>query len=191
LTVEELFRSLIHIAGGIIPVLAIVVGLPFTLILIAIVSVLYCLSEFLRLKGKKLPIIAEITLKACRSSETLNKPILKPLFFAAGIAISLAFFPEPASYAAIMVLTLGDGGASLLGNITGRVKIPFNPEKTVEGSLLGLALAFLGAAVFLNPLYALVGACIGMLVETLPLPLDDNLAVPLASAFSFLLLLQA
>ena len=187
---ESILRSLIHMAGGLIPFIAILAGLKITLTLIAATSALYCLSESLRLKGGKIPVVTELTLRASRASEPKDRLILKPLFFATGIAVTLAFFPRPASYAAVMVLALGDGGASLLGGFLGRTAIPFNPEKTVEGSLSGFMLAFLGALLFVNPIYALVGVFIGMLVEALPIPLDDNLAVPLASAFAFLLLLQ-
>ncbi len=46
----------------------------------------------------------------------------------------------------------------------------------------------MGALIFVNPLKALIGAAVGMLVECLPLPLSDNLTVPLASGLAMTLL---
>ena len=58
--------------------------------------------------------------------------------------------------------------------------LPFNKGKRVEGSVFGFLFAFVGALLFVNPMKALVDA-IGMLVEYLPLPISDNITVPIAS----------
>ena len=182
---RELFRSSIHIACSATIPLTITAGKPLVLILIMVVSTLYCVSEEFRARGRLLPVIGRITLKACRSEED-KSPILRPLYLAVGIAVSLTFFPEPVSYAAVAVLTLGDGGSSLIGSWIGRVKLPFNPNKTLEGSLAGLVLASAGTIPLVGLTPGLAAACLGMAVEALPLPVDDNLTVPLASA-AFLL----
>jgi dolichol kinase len=42
-------------------------------------------------------------------------------------------------------------------------------------------LAFLGALVFVDPIHALVAACAGMLIESIPLPIYDNFTIPLVT----------
>ena len=66
-------------------------------------------------------------------------------------------------------------------NFFGRTTYSFNKAKYIEGTLAGMVFAFLGACIFVNPVKALLGAAVGMFVESLPLPVDDNLAIPLIS----------
>ena len=140
----------------------------------------------LRIFGTNVPIISSITLWAADRSE-LYEFNTAPIFHALGIALSLLLFPTRIGYAAIAVLALGDSSASLLGKRFGRNRIPFNRGKSVEGSIIGLIIAFLGALLFVDPITALVGAAVGILIEALPLPLDDNLLIPLAAGVSMTL----
>ncbi len=82
---------------------------------------------------------------------------------------------------------MGDGFASLCGKKLGRHAVPFNRSKMVEGTFFGLLFAFVGAWLFVGPFKALVAAVIGMLVEALPSPVNDNLTIPLVSALAVLL----
>jgi dolichol kinase len=62
--------------------------------------------------------------------------------------------------------------------------LPFNKVKTLEGFTAGLLFGFLGALFFVSPLHGLAAAALAMIVECLPLPLSDNITVPLtAGAF--------
>jgi dolichol kinase len=99
-------------------------------------------------------------------------------------------FPAQISYVAITVLTLGDSTADLLGRLFGRIHYPFNKAKTIEGSLGGFFASFGGALLFTTPMTAVVGALIGMIIEALPLPIDDNLSVPLSVAIALFIVNQ-
>jgi dolichol kinase len=59
--------------------------------------------------------------------------------------------------------------------------LPFNKGKSLEGSLFGFFFAFLAGSYFVNPWIALVGAAVAMTVESLPLPLNDNLVTPIVT----------
>ena len=83
---------------------------------------------------------------------------------------------------------LGDSAASLIGG-TISTSLPFNKGKTWEGSVAGFVLAFLGGCLFLPPLYALIGAAIAMTVEVLPLPINDNVSIPIVTGAALTLLL--
>ena len=152
-----------------------------------LVVVLYSLSEVARLRGINIPILSEITWNAANKTE-LYEFATAPIYFALGIIISLLIFPEPIRYVAITVITLGDGGAHIFGIKFGKTELPFNKGKNVEGTLFGFILAFLGSMIFVDPLRALIAAAVGMLVEGIPNPINDNFSIPLATGISLALI---
>lgn len=100
-----------------------------------------------------------------------------PLYFATGILVSLLVFSAPFNYAAIAVVTLGDGFASIASRLYGKHKIPYTGGKTVEGSIVGFVCAFAGAVIFVSPTTALIASTIGIAIELLPLRIIDNLTI--------------
>jgi phosphoserine phosphatase SerB len=147
---------------------------------ILLVSVLYSISEVSRIRGINIPVLSSITWKAANKPE-LYEFATAPINFALGIAFSLLVFPVPICYVAITILTLGDGFAHITGMKFGRTSLPFNKGKNLEGTIFGFLFAFLAAMIFIDPVRAMIGAAVGMIVEGLPLPINDNLTMPLAS----------
>ena len=183
LTRSMALREFIHMSGILVPFICIyLLSTHFVVALILMITSLYTTSEFLRMFGRKLPIISTITVKSAEKSE-LQEFAMGPIYFALGIAISLLIFPQPVSFASITVLTLGDSFAAMFGARFGRTVFPLNKGKNIEGSLFGWLFAFLGALLFIHPIGALVAATAGLLAECLPLPLNDNLVIPMASGF--------
>jgi dolichol kinase len=179
---RELFRKLIHIIGFSIPFIAITLGIWFAASFIVALAIGYTISEFLRLRGYSVPGFTAITARAIRGgSESRGTFVKAPLYFAAGILAALLIFPSPISYAAIAVVTLGDGFASIVGKLYGRTKIPFSGGKTMEGTAAGLALAFAGCLIFISPQMSIIAAAVGMGIELLNIRVSDNLSVPLAT----------
>jgi phosphoserine phosphatase len=175
-TTNDFVREDIHASGFFMPVIASLIGVPAVGTLIFIIAAVYTISELWRLEGKELPLISAITRHAASQSE-LNGFAAAPLYFAFGILFTLIVFPHPASYAAIAMFCFGDATASLFGGLIS-TSLPFNKGKTWEGSLAGFFLAFLAGTFFVSPPLALVGAAIAMTVEVLPLPINDNILVP-------------
>jgi dolichol kinase len=83
---------------------------------------------------------------------------------------------------------LGDSVASLFGGLIS-TSLPFNKGKTWEGSLAGFFFAFLAGTFFVSPLLAFIGAAIAMTVEVLPLPVNDNVLVPVITGVALTLLI--
>jgi phosphoserine phosphatase/dolichol kinase len=184
----NLIRELIHTSGLLIPFISIYLfNNLIVATLLSIAVVIYSAAEFLRILGTNVPIISKITLLAADRSE-LNEFNTSPIFHALGLILCLLIFPARIGYAAIAVLTLGDSSASIFGKRFGKTKIPFNRGKSVEGSIIGLVFAFLGALLFVDPITAIIGAAAGILIEALPLPIDDNLLMPLAAGLLMYLL---
>src|SRR4029453_17229067 len=95
------------------------------------------------------------------------------------------------------VLAVGDGAATLAGRRYGVRKWPWNPQKTVAGTVvLALAGGMTGAflcwwcrAIIMPPPYLwfslgapMAAAVVAAAIETVPIRLDDNLSVPLSAA---------
>ena len=151
------------------------------LLLITVTSIIYCLSEFLRLKGKTFPLI-KLTIKAAKDEEKKSF-IIKPIYYAIGIASALILFPNSIGNSAIAILTIGDSLAGLSGTTIGKTPIPYNKNKTVEGSLIGFSIAFFAANLFSPMKIALIGAFVGALTESYNKFIEDNLFIPLVSGF--------
>jgi len=101
-----------------------------------------------------------------------------------GIGLSLYAFSLPVATAAICFLAFGDVAATTIGERYGRTKIG---GKSLEGTIAFViaALAAGGALVLMgsgtNPWVMVLGALVAAGVELLPLPINDNLVIPIVS----------
>ncbi|UCE95275.1 MAG: HAD-IB family phosphatase [Candidatus Bathyarchaeota archaeon] len=177
---NEVVRETIHASGFFVIVIAIRLGIYQAVFVLSLITLIYTASELARMENRSIPIVSSITLKAATFSERYEFTTA-PIFLALGITLSLLLFPTPINYASIAIVSFGDSAASIFGKLFGRTPVPFNKGKSLEGSVVGLAFAFLGAAIFLHPLQAFVGAIVAILMESLPLPISDNISTPLTT----------
>ncbi len=185
---NDFVRENIHASALFIPIVAGLVGAPIVITFICLIAAVYAISELLRLNGIKLPIISAITNHAASQSELFGFAAA-PLYYALGIVLAL-LFPTPASSAAIAMFALGDSAASIFGGLFHfSIRLPFNKGKTLEGSLAGFFFAFLAGTIFLPPQIALIGAAIAMTIEYLPLPINDNVTIPVLTALALTLII--
>jgi len=183
---NDVLRETIHASGFFVPVLAGLIGITAVALMICVVSALYFLSEISRMNRKNLPVISAITRNAALQAE-LYKFAAAPLYFAIGILITLLLFPAPVNSAAIAIFALGDSTASLFGGLISKKPLPFNKGKTLAGSLVGFFFAFLAGSFFVSPALALIGAAVAMTIESLPLPVNDNVMIPLCTGLALML----
>ncbi len=121
------------------------------------------------------------------------------VFYPVAVLGLIACFPHRLDIAAAAwgILAAGDGIATLAGRAIGGPRWPWNPDKTVAGTVafvVGGTLAGCGLAWWCTPandpsaprLFALLAPPIAALaaafVETVPIRLDDNLSVAAAAA---------
>ena len=185
---NDVLRETIHASGFFVPVVAALIGIPIVALLICSVSALYFISEISRMDGKNLPVVSAITRHAVSQAE-LYEFAAAPLYFAIGILITLLLFPTPVNSAAIAIFALGDSAASFFGGLISRQPLPFNKGKTLEGSLVGFFFAFLAGSFFISPVVALIGAAVAMTIECLPLPVNDNILIPLFTGLALTLVI--
>lgn len=187
-TWNETIRETIHASGFPLAIIAIVIGIYPVILFISALMILYALSEVERMGRKSLPIIASLTRYAA-TYEELYGFATAPIFIALGVIFTLLIFPMPVSGAAIAAFALGDSTASLFGKALGKTYLSFNKGKTLEGSTISFFFAFFASLYFVGPLLALLAATTAVIVESLPLPLNDNLVTPVVTGFVLYLML--
>ncbi len=109
-------------------------------------------------------------------------------------------FPLHIVAASWAILALGDGSATLIGRHFKATELPWNSNKTYVGSMAFVIFGAIGAAVLLWWTlpdvafaamlgYGLRAAIVAAVVESLPIRINDNATVALASALTLSFLL--
>lgn len=184
---KEIFRKSIHICSSFVPLFLKFAYWPVIILLIAAL-IIYSLSEILRLKGHPIPLISKITEMAARKRDE-NKFVLGPVTLVIGILFAAILLPLEAATVGIFALSFGDGTASLVGKLIGRVVIPGAHGKTVAGSLACFTAVYISTfCVCHNCFIALVCAFCAMMIEVLPLADFDNVLIPISIGGLFYLI---
>ena len=109
-----------------------------------------------------------------------NKFVLGPVTLVIGIICASLLWKQEAARIGVYALAFGDGFASLIGKLIGRVHIPFTNGKTAAGSLACFFAVFLSSfAVCHNCAIALLLAVIATVVEVVPMTDFDNIVIPI------------
>lgn len=213
--VFELRRKAIHIVGAIVAVPALLLlplmwAVGLGIVAMGVISVTYVLSD--RGERPETPGHAELHDAVNHLLETTRRegegfPWASVLFLASLVAIALwsdlQNLPLSFAFAAYGILGMGDAASALIGVAYGRTPIPWNPHKSVQGSLAGTVVGFLSGVllalvffawegrVFPPDMFLVIagGAAAGMLLESLP-GVQDNLTVPLGAMASMVVLGQ-
>jgi dolichol kinase len=181
---KHLGRKLYHTIGGIgLLSLYYVLGRERALMVYAALFVTVLALDIARLR---IPAFNRFIFSNFRSfiRENEAKKLTGTAPYVLGIGLSLYLYRTEIATAAVCFLAFGDVAATAVGERWGKKKIG---GKSLEGSL-----AFVGAAAgagFLLSLAGLplapgllvAGAVVAAAVELLPLPVNDNLLIPLAS----------
>ena len=101
--------------------------------------------------------------------------IFSYMLYMAGIIHIFVFF------AGILIACLSDATAAIIGKKYGKHKITLRneEEKSVEGFVAGVGLAYIIGFVLVGPVYALMGALIFFLTDYLPAVTADNILNPI------------
>lgn len=174
---KELFRQLIHASGVFIVVLSYFLK-PDALIIIAILVLLFVVLLFKLDKRYNIPFFSFI-FRHCKREDDERGFI----YFFVGIILTLVLFQfnMPVANAAILILLFGDSASTIIGRKWGEHKLPFNPKKTLEGSISFFVVGLVLALTQVSLLPALLGVFFGALTEAYS-PVDDNIPIPLVSA---------
>lgn len=174
---KEVFRKSIHLCSAFVPTLLAIAYKPVLLLLFAAL-ICYSLTEVVRLKGINVPLISKITSIAARKRDE-NKFVLGPVTLVVGIILAALLWKPQAARIGIYALAFGDGLASLVGKLFGRIYIPFTKGKTAAGSLACFYAVFVSSfLVGRNAFVSLVLGFVAMIVEVIPMTDFDNIVIP-------------
>lgn len=184
-TVESgppIWRRLFHFsAGSVLPVAGIF--LPWLAIMILSIG-LALISLGLDLSRIKLPLLNQLFLKFLSPflKKTEDRRITGATFMLIATVAVFLVFEQTIAVVALLFLAIGDPVAALVGTRT--------PGPRIFGKSPGGTLAFVGVSLLVVLVLVssgfiqyhwgfLVGAVIAAAVELAPIPLDDNLTIPL------------
>lgn len=182
----EMGRKAVHLAAIAVPFGLYVLPLSMGRHILLVLTVTSFAIDLVRLNEPRVRTFFYIFFgRLIRDHERFN--LLGSTYLLLSSLICAYAFSKPVAVAALTFLIAGDTVAALIGKWIGRVRI-FG--KTLEGSLACFAVCL--AAGWLIPeltlTQALAGAAMATLVELLPVPLDDNLRIPLAAGFTMTLI---
>lgn len=184
---KELFRKSIHICSSLVPLFLKFAYWPVIGLLVTAL-ILYTISEILRSKNINIPFISKVTEIAARKRDE-NRIVLGPITLVLGILLAALILPLDCARVGIFALAFGDGLASLMGKLFGKITIPGAHGKTAAGSLTCFFAVFVSTFCCCgNCLTALIIAFAAMFIEVLPLSDFDNLIIPPAIGFIFMIL---
>ena len=194
----ELKRKALHLGALVIPTGILLLGRTVALWLLTPLAVFAVAADLARVR---VPVVH-------RFINWVFAPIMRPeeqpplggpfvingaTWMCVSAALCAWLLPENMAAAALAMLMVGDGAAAVVGRRYGRTRYPFSP-KSVEGSLAFFVTAFLAAIPFgvvggdpLSLGTLGVGAFTAALVEALPIPINDNLRVPIVAGAAMLL----
>ncbi|MBN2053522.1 hypothetical protein JW905_01285 [bacterium] len=99
----------------------------------------------------------------------------------------IMLFDKTTAIVALLFLAIGDPVAALFGRMFGQVRLI--DGKSLEGSIACFQTCLVIGLIFLSsPWAALVAALVATLAELIPLPVNDNIRIPVISAFILSLL---
>ncbi|NIZ41233.1 phosphatidate cytidylyltransferase [Entomospira entomophila] len=176
---QELMRKVIHM-GSILSIFVAKYSLPLLISILVIVTLIYIFAESLRLIRGGTSLITQIVSLTKRGNED-ERPALGPITLSIGVMCAFIFFPPVAARIAVAALAFGDGLASLVGRLFGRLRPAFLRGKSIEGSLSCLIAVFATTWFFSKGhlLLSVIVAVVVTIVEALPLKSFDNIAIPI------------
>ena len=190
---KHLGRKLFHVFGGLgLLSLYFVFGRKTALGLYGALAVLASAFEVARLRVPALNRFFHSHFGSFIRESEAHRPT-GTLPYILGVGIAFWAFSTPAASAAVCFLAFGDVVATTVGERFGKTKIG---SKSLEGTaaftaaalLAGLSLSLTGIG--MPPGILMLGALIAACVELLPLPVNDNFAIPVLAGAAMELALR-
>lgn len=180
---KEVRRQLVHLLFGLLYAFLFYLGFLTPLISLAFLLLFIAISLFLKAQESW---IHHFILLLERDHDLNQFPLRGPIFFLLGTTITISLFSFEAALGALIVLSFVDSIGTAYGKTLGRIKVPWNRQKHLEGPVIGGVLSALIGLLFLSPVSSILGSTVGAFLDTLNphigrLRLDDNLTIPLLS----------
>ncbi len=182
----EVMRKAIHLSSLAIPILYFFLEKPIALAILVPLTLAFALSDILRLYHPPTGRVYERYLGFLLRNHERNdrgRRLNGATYVLLSATLCIILFPKVIVVTAFAILIVSDSAAALIGRRFGRHRFL---AKSVEGSAAFFASAALVVIIapkisYVAAEYAIgVGAALlGAVVEASPLPIDDNLTIPL------------
>ena len=155
--------------------------------LLSILMVLFIIFDILRHKVAWVKSLFSLFIDSMLRSHEQEGKLTGATWVMIGAVISIILFSKPVAIIALIFMSIGDTAAGLIGQRYGKHKIW---NKSWEGFFGGLFVCIIiGMNYSLLPLtISLSGAVAAMVMEILPIPLDDNFKIPLGAGAIMMML---
>ena len=175
---RELQRKSIHLGMIIIPLWVYIVPPNWALLGLIIATSATVVLDLLRLSDRRLRrFFLRLFRSLIRSHE--EEHLLGSTYFMIAALLSVLAFDDTIAIAALTFLILGDTLAAIVGKKYGK---PMYWGKSPQGSLACFVCCLIiGAALLDNQWVIIAGALAATVAEALPVPMDDNMRVPIVS----------
>jgi len=175
---RELQRKSIHLGMIIIPVWVYFTPKNWGLLGLIIATSATVVLDLLRLTDHRLrQFFLRLFRSLIRSHE--EEHLLGSTYFMIAALLSVLAFDKMIAISSLTFLIVGDTVAALVGK---RFGTPRYWGKSFHGSLACLVSCLIIGAAFLdNPVVIVAGALAATIAEALPVPMDDNMRVPIVS----------
>ncbi|MBM4279041.1 MAG: phosphatidate cytidylyltransferase [Deltaproteobacteria bacterium] len=176
----EIKRKAVHLATLVIPIGYALISDTTVLTFLIPFFLLYLVVDLLRHFHPGLASLFQKHFFGRVLREEEKPTLMGSTYFLFASILTIFLFPKPIAIASLLILILSDTAAALVGKSFGRVPIF---RKTLEGSLAFFVSSLLIVWIYpgldrLSGSFAALGAA---LIEVLPIPLDDNLTIPLVA----------
>jgi dolichol kinase len=176
---QEIKRKSLHLLTLLSPLLYNILPYNTSLIISASLVIIDLIAETIRLLYPSVNrLILKIFEGTYREKEKENVSTL--IWTLSGTFLTIFLFSENKNVVtlSLLYLSLGDTVAALVGVKFGKIRLG-SRGKSLEGSLAFFLIAFLCSLFFVKIEYAFILAFLGAAIEFLPLPIDDNLVLPI------------
>ena len=182
ITLKEYLRKLIHIFNLSIPIgYMYIVPEKWMMVLILFgISILFLFVDIMRHRVPIVKNLFENIFGSMLRSHERDGKLTGATWVMFGSVITIMLFSKQVAIIALIFMSLGDTAAGLIGQRFGKHKIW---DKSWEGFIAGLVVCIIIALNYkLLPIHVSVaGAIAAMIIELLPIPLDDNFKIPLGA----------
>jgi dolichol kinase len=178
-------RKLIHLAGIIIILLRLSLEAKYVFGFMLFLTLMFFVSEILRIRKIYLPVIHEIT-NFCKKKE--EKGFLIEVFLFSLSITLLLLLPSKMFLIGSLPLIIGDSFAGIIGYTFGKHRLPYNKNKTIEGSLAFFTSTLIAYLIFFEWETSLILSIFSTLVESL-LKKYENLLLPFGVVIFYALIL--
>ena len=180
---QELLRKGIHACNSIIAFSLFFLDQNDVLLIVAIGTILIVVFDFLRIYTKQVQRIYNFLFKEVTRDFESHR-LTGASYVMIGALIVLSIFESRICIPALLIMSFSDSAAAIIGKKYGKTKIF---DKTLEGRLAFLLTSFVIVIFFIPDIdftFSIIAIIASTIVELVPKSnLDDNLLIPIVSAF--------